>query len=240
MEGPEWNIRGAVAAQARARRGCSLQRLRRRFAPGGMLHFGQGKWYPGEPLPRWALGVLLAQRTARRSGATARLTRRRAARRPVDARRRTRASPRRSRGAWASPASTSIPAYEDVSLVAMQEQQLPVNVDPLASALDDPDERRRLARLLGRPTRQARRIRPAADGLVRRGCAPSRGGIGAGGRAPWPLRRGRLFLTPATRRWVAACRSPRCPGVLPEDDEPDIPPDPVRRARDALGERSPR
>ena len=53
-ESPQWNI-DAAGAIKRSRGLALIQSLRARIAPGGMLHYGQGKWYPGEALPRWAL-----------------------------------------------------------------------------------------------------------------------------------------------------------------------------------------
>jgi len=53
-ESPQWNI-DALGPMKRTRGLALIRCLRKKVAPGALLHFGQGKWYPGEPLPRWAL-----------------------------------------------------------------------------------------------------------------------------------------------------------------------------------------
>src|SRR5258708_8388436 len=56
-DGVEWNT-AALGERKRELAGDLWLRLREQFAPGGLMHEGQGKWYPGEPLPRWALTCL--------------------------------------------------------------------------------------------------------------------------------------------------------------------------------------
>ncbi len=57
FDAAEWNTM-ALGPQKRRQGGILARRLFHRLAPGGVLLEGQGKWYPGEPLPRWTLDIV--------------------------------------------------------------------------------------------------------------------------------------------------------------------------------------
>ncbi|HEV3028963.1 MAG TPA: transglutaminase family protein, partial [Planctomycetota bacterium] len=122
-----------------------IRRLRDRVAVGGFLHHGQGKWYPGESLPRWALGLhwrrdgqslwrdpSLVADESKPGGHT-----------EADALRFIR---RLAALLGVSP-EFALPGYEDAWYHLWRERRLPINVDPHQSRLKDPEERARLAKV---------------------------------------------------------------------------------------------
>ena len=56
LESPQWTV-AADGPEKRALAWDLVQRVQDRVAPDGLVQFGQGKWYPGEPLPRWQYGL---------------------------------------------------------------------------------------------------------------------------------------------------------------------------------------
>ncbi|MEU1206308.1 transglutaminase family protein [Nocardia sp. NPDC005825] len=53
---PEWTTEADGPAK-RERATDLADRLRRIYAPTGLIQYRQGKWYPGEPLPRWEIAL---------------------------------------------------------------------------------------------------------------------------------------------------------------------------------------
>ena len=187
-DGDEWNT-AALGPTKRAARGRSaLAAASSATAPNGFVHFGQGKWYPGEQLPRWALGCYW-RADGEPAWRDASLVRRRSAsRRPR--RRRRRALPQRARrAARRRPTSTCRPGYEDVWYYLWRERRLPVNVDPFDARLDDELERERLRRVF---TQGLDAVVGYALPLAPRG----RRERDAGATGPWFLRDERLYLMP--------------------------------------------
>jgi uncharacterized protein (DUF2126 family)/transglutaminase-like putative cysteine protease len=182
----EWNT-AALGPVKRERADELIRRLRDRFAPGGLLHYGQGKWYPGEPIPRWAFALYW-----RRDGVPiwrddTLITREAADRKASvgDAR-------RFAEGIAARAGITADyvqPAYEDPVDRMLKQGLIPPNFDPSDPKIDDPHERARFLTLfdthLGEP-----------KGFIlplQRWTAQAKPGWLS---EIWQTRRGRLFLVP--------------------------------------------
>ncbi|WP_101756795.1 DUF2126 domain-containing protein [Oceanicoccus sp. KOV_DT_Chl] len=147
MESEQWNT-DALGEDKLSLAKTLLLRLRDRYAPNGLLHYGQGKWYPGEEVPRWALGVFW-----RKDGEplwnNTELLARVDKKYDYDVNYASRFG-KHLCGLLGIPKACCQPAYEDALYYLMQEQNLPKNLDILAHKLSSNLDRRRLAKLIER------------------------------------------------------------------------------------------
>ena len=211
MEGPEWNT--DAVGPVKERRGAALiSDLQTKWAPGGLLHFGQGKWYPGESLPRWAYSCIW-----RKDG--------KAVWQNPD----LLADPGGDLGFGVKEAETFVktltqvlgitdkyiqPAYEDQFYFLWKEHRLPVNVEPSDSKLKDPEERFRMAQVFDRGLDEI-------TGFV----LPIK--YGSWKTGPWPFKSGNLFLLPGDSPMGLRLPVEGLPWVSEQDYSYLIPRDPM-------------
>ena len=208
----QWNT-AADGAHKRERAEDLLRRLRETFAPGGVLHHGQGKWYPGEPLPRWAKTCFYRQDGQ-----------------PIWRDAALLAAPERSLGhaiqdarhfanmllqALGIDSDYLQPAWEDVFHLMWQREQLPEDIDPAKLKPGDRAAYQRIQRALG-----------AGDESPVGFVLPLEYDWHTGwfATSPWRLRRGRVVLVPGDS--AVGLRLPL--SSLPwHEDLADQPPDPM-------------
>jgi uncharacterized protein (DUF2126 family)/transglutaminase-like putative cysteine protease len=186
MDGDEWNSL-ALGPEKRRLAGKLFRRLAERFAKGPLLHFGQGKWYPGEQLPRWALGCFwrkdgepiwrdpsLIADDSRPIGATVEQAHRFA----LAFAQRLQLDPAYLFG-----------AFEDTWYYLWRERRLPGNVTVDDAKVREPAERERLARVFEQGL-------DVAVGYVLPVARDTTGRNGRWRSGPWFLRSEKCYLVP--------------------------------------------
>ncbi|MCB0195761.1 MAG: transglutaminase family protein [Anaerolineae bacterium] len=210
MEAAEWNT-AADGPHKRELAGNLIRRLQTTFGKGGIRYYGQGKWYPGEQIPRWKLacywrtdggpmwrypGLLAEEETDYGFGIDH-------AKRFADALCR-----------WLRiPTKYVKPGYEDIFYFLWEEGRLPANVDPLKADLKDPVERRRLAQLLERDLGQPTGYVVPLGWNYRDQAWDS---------SPWDFRRDQMFLIPGDSPMGLRLPLSSLPWVTEEEVEPFI------------------
>jgi uncharacterized protein (DUF2126 family)/transglutaminase-like putative cysteine protease len=216
-EGAEWNTE-AMGPTKRLLSVSLMERLRAEYGAGGLLHHGQGKWYPGEQLPRWSLNLYW-----RKDGE------------PVWTHPELFADEHTQQGATEQHAQAFLKgvagrlgvnpghvfaAFEDTWYYLWRERKLPINVDPFDARLSEPLERERLRKVVGH-------VLPVAH-------AP---GASRWHSGPWFLRGERCYLVPGdsplgyrlpldSQPWV---RDNDRPWIHPPDQGQEFPPLPAYR-----------
>jgi uncharacterized protein (DUF2126 family) len=232
-DGAEWNTE-AMGPTKRLLSAQLMDKLRARYGAGGLQHYGQGKWYPGEQLPRWSLNLFW-----------------RKDREPLWTHPELFASEHKDYGVTEGQAQQFLagvasrlgldpqyvfPAFEDTWYYLWRERRLPANVDPFDARLSDPLERDRLRKVFSQ----------GLDKVVGHVLPVSRNptGVPRWKTGPWFLRSERCYLIPGdsalgyrlpldSQPWA---KGTDLPWVHPPDQtQPFAPLPPYQRLRYAQG-----
>lgn len=211
MEGAQWN----TAADGQHKRELANEltlKLSQVFAKNPLLHYGQGKWYPGEPLPRWQYGIFW-----RKDGV------------PIWNNPDLLANIDKKYTFTSKTAEQFIqhlcklfgvpdryikPAYEDPFYYLWQEGQVPTNIDPLKSKLSDSIERRTLAHILNQDIGE-----PVGFALP----LQWNWGKQSWHSGSWEFRRGDMFLIPGNSPMGMRMPLDSLPWLAPEQRDPQEP-----------------
>jgi uncharacterized protein (DUF2126 family) len=234
-DGAEWNTE-ALGPTKRALSAELMDKLRIKYGDGGLLHYGQGKWYPGEQLPRWSLNLFWRKDreplwTSPELFANERLDYKV-----------TEAQSRQFLDAVAQRLDLDskhiFAAYEDVWYYLWRERKLPTNVDPFDARLADPLERDRLRKVFSQGLdKVVGHVLPVKRNL-------QAGVLPRWQTGPWFLRDERCYLVPGdsamgyrlpldSQPWTSATDYPWI--HQPDPTQPFAPLPPYRRFRHAVG-----